>query len=164
MPQLGRNIISITKNPIKIFRWLHQVHVLGLHNILWLGSKHYYLSWLKFITFTVHNGLFGKKKKCHSIFITHHSSLKIPQFPNSTRLAHIFNFSSLKFFYFLWDSYLSNGQRLLLAYLPNPHLPPFSSLHISFCHHHSHSLTQKLHSQFNQRSTNNKNSQQFNTT
>ena len=92
-----------------------------------------------------------------------HSSLKIPQFPNSTRLAHIFKFLSLNFFYFLWDPYLSHGERLLLAYLPNPHLPPFSSLHISFCHHHSHSLTQKLHSQFNQRSTNNKNSQQFNT-
>ena len=84
--------------------------------------------------------------------VTHHSSLKIPKFSNSTRLAHIFNFSSLKFFYFLWDPYLSNGQRLLLAYPPNHHLPPFSSLHISFCHHHSHSLTQKLHSQFNQRS------------
>ena len=67
-------------------------------------------------------------------------------------MAHIFNFSSLKFFYFLWDPYLSNGQRLLLAYPPNHHLPPFSSLHISFCHHHSHSSTQKLHSQFDQRS------------
>ena len=113
-------------------------------------------------------GLFGLKKMVthhsslsfHNLsLITHHSSLNIPQFPDSTCLAHIFNFSSLNFFYFLWDPCLSKGQRLLLAYPPNPHLPLFSSLHISFCQCHSHSLTQKLHSQINQRSTNNKISQ-----
>ena len=35
----------------------------------------------------------------HSLLITHH--LKYPNFLNPTRLAHIFSFSSLKFFYYL---------------------------------------------------------------
>ena len=41
----------------------------------------------------INKGLFGFKKKPslitpHSIFVTHHSLLKILKFPNPTRLAH----------------------------------------------------------------------------
>ena len=41
----------------------------------------------------------------HSIFVTHFfiHHLKLPNFLNPTHLAHIFSFSLLKIFYFLWD-------------------------------------------------------------
>lgn len=89
----------------------------------------------------------------HSIFITHHSSLKIPQLSTSHPFGYYFSFHHLNFFFFTFcgTHTWAIGQRLLLAYLPHPHFPPFSSLLISFCHHHSHNLTQKLHSQINQR-------------
>ena len=60
-------------------------------------------------------GLFGFSFFHHSslltqfsslILITHH--LKYPNFLYPTRLAHVFSFSSLKFFYDLWDSLLEH--------------------------------------------------------
>ena len=62
-----------------------------------------------------------------SIFVTHHSLLKIPQFPIPTRLAHVFSFSSLNFFYFLWDHTWAPCQAFLLAYPPHT----ISSFHIT---------------------------------
>ena len=49
----------------------------------------------------VSKGQFG----LFSSLITYH--LKYPKFLNSTRLAHCFHFTSLKYFNFLWDPYLS---------------------------------------------------------
>ena len=71
-------------------------------------------------------------------FITHHSSLnfrhssfKIPQFPIPTCLAQIFNFSSLSFFYFLWDHTWAPCQAFLLAY-PSHTISSFHITHYSF--------------------------------
>ena len=66
-----------------------------------------------------------------SIFVTHHSSLKIPQFPIPTRLAHVFSFSSLNFFYFLWDHTWAPCQAFLLAYPPHT-ISSFYITHRSF--------------------------------
>ena len=63
----------------------------------------------------------------HSSFITHH--LKYPNFPNPTRLAHVFSFLSLNFFYFLWDHTWAPYQTFLLAYPPHT----ISSFHIVHC-------------------------------
>ena len=63
----------------------------------------------------------------HSSFITHH--LKYPNFPNPTRLAHVFSFLSLNFFYFLWDHTWAPYQTFLLAYPPHT----ISSFHITHC-------------------------------
>ena len=42
---------------------------------------------------------FGSLIIPHSILVTHHSSLKIPQFPNSHPFGNCFHFTSLNYFY-----------------------------------------------------------------
>ena len=59
-----------------------------------------------------------------SSLVTHHSLLKIPQFSIPTCLAHVFNFSSLNFFYFLWDSYLSNMSGIPVSLPASHHFLP----------------------------------------
>ena len=53
--------------------------------------------------------------------ITHH--LKYPNFLNPTHLAHIFSFSSLTLFYFLWDPYLSNWSETFISLPASPSFP-----------------------------------------
>ena len=67
------------------------------------------------------------------IFVTRHLSLKILQFFIPTHLAHVFSFSSLNFFYFLWDPYLSTMSGIPVS-LPASHrfIISYHSLFISF--------------------------------
>ena len=67
---------------------------------------------------------------CYSSLITHHSSLtthhpKYPNFPNPTRLAHNFSFSSLKIFYCLWDPL---PEHMSVSIVSLPAYPPPSVL------------------------------------
>ena len=67
---------------------------------------------------------------CYLLLITHH--LKYHNFPNPTHLAHIFNFSSLKIFYCLWDplpKHMSVSIVSLPASLNSSHFIFFSSSH-----------------------------------
>ena len=50
----------------------------------------------------------------HSIFITHHLSLKIPQLPKVACLTIVSNFDNSKNFTFLWDPRIDLVQLLLL--------------------------------------------------
>ena len=75
---------------------------------------------------------------CYSSLITHHSSLtthhpKYPNFPNPTRLAHNFSFSSLKIFYCLWDP-LPEHMSVSIVSLPAS-LNSFHFIFFSFSHH-----------------------------
>ena len=71
-----------------------------------------------------------------SSLINHH--LKYLNFLHPTHLAHIFNFSSLNFFYFLWDPYLSTMSSILVCllashhFLPKPELQPRHSFFFFF--------------------------------
>ena len=67
--------------------------------------------------------------------ITHHLSLKIPKFPKPCTFGTLFSTSHHSNICTFCETYTwAIGQRLLLAYLPHPHSPPFSSQLISFCH------------------------------
>ena len=80
--------------------------------------------WFFFFFFITHHSLLNF---CHSLLFTHH--LKYPNFPNPTRLAHVFSFSSLNFFYFLWDHTWARHKAFPLAYPPHT----ISSFHIAHC-------------------------------
>ena len=58
--------------------------------------------------------------------ITHHSLLKIPQFPIPTRWHTSLNFSSLKFFYFFVGSIPVNWSIPSIKPTRGNHSPPFS--------------------------------------
>ena len=60
----------------------------------------------------------------HSIFVTHHSSLKIPQLSTPHPFGHYFQISSLNFFYFLWDPYLSNWLETTVSLPASPSFSP----------------------------------------
>ena len=77
--------------------------------------------------FIFHHSIFVT---CYLLLITHH--LKYHNFPNPTHLAHIFNFSSLKIFYCLWDplpKHMSVSIVSLPASLNSSHFIFFSSSH-----------------------------------
>ena len=68
----------------------------------------------------------------HSIFVTHHLSLKIPQFPKPCTFETLFSTSHHSNICTFCGTYTwALGQKLLLAYPPHPYSPPFSLLLIS---------------------------------
>ena len=64
--------------------------------------------WIFFFHHSLLLTQFSSLNFSHSSLITHYSLLKILQFSIPTRLAHVFNFSSLNFFYCLWDPLLDS--------------------------------------------------------
>ena len=67
----------------------------------------------------------------HSIFVTHHSSLKIPQFSILTRLAHFTQLLITQFFYFFVGPIPEHNVRPRLAY-PRNILGPKEPFHFIF--------------------------------